>query len=216
MNKVSFLQEGAAELNGRLSGTFVSLREGEISRPLYVRSVLDTDMKKGTIILSGTAVGDTGKQWVPFTEEIDESSLDYYPPIPGMRNLNKYALYYDIVPLRHRYRGLRREQLRVVTHGAGKDPLYDSAEFQYALFNPKFLNVAVAIELVTKNKHNGIAFSNKFALMRKEGLKHLVFAYKCKLIGLYSPNDNSAVLPTTAHHLADELSSYINCIKAPE
>jgi len=213
--KTSFIKEGAVELNGRFNGTFISLRKDGVALPIYVRSIPDTDKAKGTITISGTIVNPTTKDWVPLVQKIKEDSLDYFPPKPGLRNMSNYALYYDIVPVRHRYRGLRREQIRLGNFDSSKAEhnVIDSGEFQYNIFNPEYLSVEAAIELVNKKKRSSVAFSPTFAVYRSKAYKHLTFVYKKKIAGLYSKNDRAVILPSDAHHLADELSLYITCVK---
>jgi hypothetical protein len=209
------VDEGAAELTGRFLNTFIATQRDNVLLPIYVRAIVSTDKQAKTILISGTMVDPVSKDWIPMAHNFKESSLDYFPPKPGMRNIGTSAVFYDIFPLRHKYRGLRREQISCSYFDpkVEVENSIESASFQYSLFNPQYMSVDAALELVGKKKRVAAAFSHKFAVLRSRHFKHNVFVYKKMPFAVYSKNDHSAVLPVGSHHLIEELSLYINCIK---
>jgi len=211
----SFLDEGSAELNGRFNNTFIATKKDDVLLPIYVRNIVSIDKRAKSIFITGTVVDPVSLDWSPMAQHIKEDSLEYFPPKPGMRNMGTSALFYDILPLRHRYRGLRREQIKCSHFDVKTDmeAAIDSASFQYSIFNPQYMSADAALELVNKKKRTAAAFSSKFAVLRSRGFKHTVFVYKQKPFAVYSKSDHSAILPVGSHHLVEELSLYINCIK---
>jgi hypothetical protein len=211
----SFTKEGAAELTGRFNRTFISINtENNVKLPIYVREISDVDDGRKSLHITGNIVNPVAEDWLPYSKVVKESSLDYFSPPPGLRNYRSYAFYYDIIPLRHKYRGLTRDQLRCTFFGttrADNVPM-ESAMFQYTLFNPSYMAAESAYELVRKKKLSSAAFSPKFAMARLADYKSPVIIYKRKPVALYSKEDNAALLTASTEHVKEELSNYLKCI----
>ena len=215
MEHRSFVEEGAEELTGRFLNTFIGVASNGVVLPIYVRSIAAVNKANATLSINGTIYSQEIKDWVPYDKSTKEIDISYFPPTPGMRNYLKGALYYDIIPVRHRYRGLRREQLKCIQFDPKVEENYyaESSAFQYSIFNPAYYDVRTALELVGRKKLTSAAFSSTFAVIKSRSYKHLVFVYKGRHVGIYSKNDHVAVLPGPAHHLSEELSKHITCIK---
>jgi hypothetical protein len=211
--KTSFIEEGANELTLRFAGSYIGLKSKNYVAPLYIRQVQEVDAKKNTLTILGTILAPRTGDWIPYADTVTESSLDYFPPRPSMLNIKKGAVYYDIVPLRHRIRGLTRDQIRIAGLGFnGKEELtIENVDLCKNIFNPSFIGVGEAVYNVATKKKISAAFCSKFAIVRNKEFNNLTIVHKKRTVGLLSTGDGIVYIPKVSAFIKEELSIYMPC-----
>jgi len=199
------------ELNKRLKGSWVGVKTEKATLPFMVMGFEHTDNGELGIILRDTRKRTT-------TLKFDENLLVLDCPQLGMVFDGEKTAYIRRIPNRQWKRGYNGDIISVnyleadgFHHIGLSAKSYEAAAILNFIFNPNYYPFNEAIKLIENGDKFSLPISRKFAISCKMDSQYPVVYYKEWLIGWVEKG--VIQLPTTSHHLYEELSQYAQCKK---
>lgn len=200
------------EMTSRWRGSHIGIQRDGVVKPFYVEEFRRSD----NIDIPHIVGRYPGKD----LSEITATGLVFNKPKLGMINFMNTTVYVTNLPLRQYRRGLMTGSLKTVnpftrelkiTHTVFPRKFVDSADFMAEMFNPSYPSVHECIGMIRGHSRIAVAFNNKYAIGIKSGYKSPRVFYKGHNIGRLD-KDDTVHLRSSATHLLEELSQYLQCI----
>lgn len=206
------LKHDLREMTSRWNGSFIGVQKDGAVMPFMVsefRSSDDIDIP----FMVGNFPGKKSKI-------AKAENLVFTKPKLGMLNFKDSVVYITNIPLRQYRRGLTTKTLKMeipfsrelkdIRRPISRRNINDN-ELILEMFNPTYPSVQQCIADVRGFKKIAEAFNNKYAIGIKKGFKSPRVYYKGYNIGRLD-DDNVVHLRTSANHLIEELSQYLQCV----
>lgn len=146
--------------------------------------------------------------------------VNFVIPSLGMVNGAMSCLWMSRTPTRQYQKGLTGSvisthlvSLNELRYLGKNQSTWSSVVMLRKIFNKEYESVQNAIESVRRFKMLSAAFSDKYCVINKIGYKSPLIGYKNVIIGFIDKHSRVHIRPG-GHHLYEELSEYITCIRS--